>query len=67
MEADKEIGENLYPLVREALRPFELVLGLIIQKGNKADLDNVKRIIDGLVFAAENMWNSYREHEGRLQ
>ena len=68
MENNSEIREeDLYPLVRESLKPFELILGLVIQQGNQRDLESIKRIVQGLMDTAEAMWSSFREHGGRLQ
>ena len=66
MNATELTQENMLPLLRESLRPFELFLGLVVRDGSVENLLTTTEIMAGLLAHAKGMMDARGELEGSL-
>ena len=56
----------LLPLLRESLKPLELLLGVVIRAGSETDMETVVAVVGELLVEAIRMQNAQKEHECNL-
>ena len=56
----------LLPLLRESLKPLELLLGAVIRSGSEPDMETIVAVVGDLLAYSIKMQEARKEHECNL-